>query len=269
MAMNRYFDRIHNGVPIDDVEIIDMHAHLGPHFNMFIPACDAESMIRNMDLCGIDKTVLSSTLSWDSDFLFGNTMMLEAICAHRGRLYGACAINGNYPELSHDELERCFSEEKDVVMIKIHPLITKCKMNDRRMKGIFDFASKRKLFVLAHTWLDEDPYGNQDLFAEVAKDYPDIKWIMGHSGGPYGSLHAVEIAQETENIFLDIALSMCPAQQIEFFVKEVGSERVLFGTDNPYIDPRPQIGRVGLARISQKDRMNIFSANARRFINFD
>jgi predicted TIM-barrel fold metal-dependent hydrolase len=108
-----------------------------------------------------------------------------------------------------------------------------------------------------------------DIFAEVAKDYPDIKWIMAHCGGPYGTFHAVEIAQEIENIFLDTALSMCPAQQIEFLVKEVGSERVLFATDNPFIDPRPQIGRVGLAQISHQDRINIFSGNARRFLDFD
>jgi len=83
-----------------------------------------------------------------------------------------------------------------------------------------------------------------------------------------GSGNSKELAKQTKNIFLDIALSMCPAQQIEFFVKELGSERVLFGTDNPFIDPRAQVGRVGLAQIPHKDKVNIFSANVRRFIDF-
>jgi len=111
--------------------------------------------------------------------------------------------------------------------------------------------------------------GNQDLFAEVVKDYPEINWLMGHSGGPYGGYHAVEIAQEIPNVYLDITLSMCPARQIEFFVREVGSERVMFGTDNPFIDPRPNIGRVALAEISHDDRVNIFGGNAQRLIKFD
>lgn len=267
--MSDYFSRIHSGSPIDDVEIIDIHAHLGPYFNMHIPACDAESMIHNMDLCGIDKAILSANLSWTADFVFGNKMMLEAVRAHQGRFYGACGVNGNYPELSVDELERCFSESQDVVMVKVHPFLTKCKMSDRRMERIYEFASKRKLFVLVHTWLDDDPYGNQDLFASTAKDYPGVRWIMGHSGGPHGSYHAVELAREVKNIYLDLALSMCPARQVEFFVSEVGSERVMFGTDNPFIDPRPQVGRVCLAKISQQDRINIFGANARRHIKFD
>lgn len=266
--MTDYFERIHSGLPLADVGIIDLHAHLGPTYNMHIPACDAPSMVHLMDLCGIDKAVVSATLSWEADFVLGNTMMLDAIARFPGRLYGACAVNGNYPGLSLRELERSFAH-KGVVIVKIHPSGTKCKLNDRRLEAVLEFASKRKLFVLVHTWLDDDPYGNQDLFAEVARDNPDIKWIMGHSGGPYGSAHAVELAQKVENIYLDITLSMCPARQIEFFVREVGSKRILFGTDNPFIDPRPQIGRVGLAQVSDEDKVNIFGANARRHISFD
>lgn len=266
--MTEYFDQIHNGTPITDVEIIDLHAHLGPTGIMHIPSNNAESMVRIMDLCGIDKTVVSPISGIDADIVLGNNIMVESIRAHRGRLYGACIVNGHYPELSLDELHRCFSMEKDVKMIKIHPFSTFCSMKDPRMKNIYRFASEKKLTVLVHTWLDKDPYGNQDIFAGVAADYPDINWIMGHSGGSHGSFHAVELAGKCDNIFLDLTLSMAPARQIEFFVSELGSERIIFGTDNPYLDPRPQIGRVGLADITHGDRVNIFSDNARKLIDF-
>lgn len=265
--MTEYFDKIHEGIPINDVEIIDCHAHLGPYFNMYIPDCDAESMVRNMDRCGIDRTIVSTTTGFTADFVMGNTIMLQSVKFHKNRLYGACQVNGHYPELSMNELERCF-QEKNVVMIKIHPLLTKCALNAKQLQPVYRYASDRKLFILVHTWLDGDPYGSQDIFAQVAREYPEIKWIMGHSGGPYGSRHAVELAAEIPNIFLDITLSMCPARQIEYFVKEIGSERILFGTDNPFIDPRPQIGRVGLAEISHEDRINIFNKNIKRYINF-
>ncbi len=266
--MTTYFDLIHGGIPLSGVEIIDLHAHLGPARFMHIPANDPAGMIEAMDLCGIDKTVVSTTVGIDADIVLGNNSMLEAVRSYRGRLYGACMVNGHYPELSLDELHRCFSEEKDVKMVKVHPFSTFCNIKDSRMKGIFRFASDRRLVVLVHTWLDNDLYGNQDIFAEIARDYPDIQWIMGHSGGPYGSQHAVELAQKSDNILLDTTLSMTPAGQIEFFVSEIGSERVIFGTDNPFLNPRPQIGRIGLADISQRDRVNIFSGNAHRLIDF-
>jgi predicted TIM-barrel fold metal-dependent hydrolase len=266
--MKDFAEKIHSGRPLEDIEIIDLHAHLGPYFNMHIPASSASAIVKTMDTCGIDKAVISTTLSWDGDLELGNSMMLEAMSAHPGRLYGACAVSGHYPELSLTELDRTFAT-REVVMIKIHPSGSKCRLDDRRMNGIFNFAARRHLLVLVHTWLDNDPYGNQDIFAGVAADYPEVKWLMGHSGGPFGSVHAVELAQKAENIFLDITLSMCPAQQIEFFVREVGSERILFGTDNPFIDPRPQVGRVALANISDQDKLNIFGLNARRCVHFD
>ena len=126
--MTEYFDRIHEGLPIEDIEIIDLHAHLGPYFNMHIPMSDAHSMVSLMDRCGIDKTVVSPTPGICSDLVYGNNLMLEALRTHRGKLYGACIVNGNYPELSFDELDRCFAEDKHVVMIKIHPFLPYCKM---------------------------------------------------------------------------------------------------------------------------------------------
>ncbi|MFC1650519.1 amidohydrolase family protein [Candidatus Latescibacterota bacterium] len=262
--MSEYFDYIHEGRPIDDIEIIDAHAHLGPSGGFHVPKCSPEDMIRMMDTCGIDKTVVSPTPGITGDMVFGNNLMLDEVKKHRGRLYGACYVNGNYPELSVDELNRCFGEDSDVVIMKIHPILAKCGMNDRRMKKMYEFASARKLFVIVHTWLDEDPYGNLDIFSGVVRDYPDINWLMGHSGGPYGGRRAVEIAIESPNVFLDITMSMCPARQIEFFVGEVGSERVIFATDNPFIDPRPSIGRIALAEISREDMINIFGGNAKR-----
>jgi len=266
--MSEYFDMIHEGVPITDIEIIDVHAHMGPSGGFYTPLRDPYDMIWMMDRCGIDKTVISPTPGISSDMVLGNTMMLETIGKHRGRLYGMCLVNGHYPELSLDELHRCFEADRDVVAMKIHPIESRCRMDDRRMRKIYEYANDHRLFTIVHTWLDEDPYGNQDMFAGIAREYPDIKWLMGHSGGPYGGPHAVEIAREIPNVYLDITMSMCPARQTEFFVKEVGSERVMFATDNPYIDPRPHIGRIALADISRKDMVNIFGANARRLIPF-
>jgi len=267
--MKEYFDRVHEGLPIDGVEIIDFHAHIGPYFNMNIPVNDPDGMVRLMDRCGIAKTVCSTTSALNGDIAAGNDIMLDAVRKHRGRLYGACAVNGNYPELSMDELERCFAADRDVKYVKVHPILACCKMNDRRMRPIYDFAAERGLFVLAHTWLDNDPYGNLDIFTGVARDWPGIKFLMGHSGGPFAGVRAVDIAKDLPNVFLDLTISSCPARQIEFFVREVGSERVIFGTDNPFIDPRPQIGRLFLADIGRDDLLNIAGLNVRRYISFD
>lgn len=267
--MTEFAMKIHRGQPIDDMEIIDLHAHLGPYFNMHVPMVSADDMIVSMDRLGIDKVVASATPGIYSDLIMGNDLTLEAIRKYPGRFYGACLVNGNFPGLSMDELHRCFDDEDGFVLIKVHPVLAHCKMDAPEMRKIYEYASENRLFVLVHTWYEGDPFGSQDQFAAMAREYPDALWIMGHSGGPFGSRYAVEIAEELPNVFLDLTLSMCPAQQIEEFVRCIGSERVVFGTDNPFIDPRPALGRVFLADIERNDLENIVSGNAKRYIAFD
>lgn len=267
--MNHYFEKIHQGLPLSDVEIIDIHAHLGPNGVMHIPRNSAEDMVQTMDACGIDKVVVSAHAGIDADIVLGNNMVFDAISKFPGRIFGACMVNGHYPDLSVDELNRCFGHAENFKIIKIHPFSTSCGLNDKRMNPILKFAADRRMVVLVHTWLDGDEFGNLEIFKNMAVEYPSINWIMGHSGGPFGSYHAAEIAKKLKNVYLDLTISMGPARQVEYFVNEVGAERVLFGTDNPFLDPRPQVGRVGLADISEEAKKNIFGSNARRLVKFD
>ena len=49
----------------------------------------------------------------------------------------------------------------------------------------------------------------------------------------------------------------------------VGADRILFGTDLPFIDCRPQVGYVAAARISDDDKRRIFGRNARKLFRLE
>lgn len=54
---------------------------------------------------------------------------------------------------------------------------------------------------------------------------------------------------------------------IEYFVKEIGAEKILFGTDSPMRDPRPQVGWLAYADISFEDKKLIFGGNMKRILD--
>ncbi len=54
---------------------------------------------------------------------------------------------------------------------------------------------------------------------------------------------------------------------IEYMVKELGSERVLYGSDAPMRDPFPQFGWVVYADISEEDKKNILGRNMQRILS--
>jgi predicted TIM-barrel fold metal-dependent hydrolase len=49
-------------------------------------------------------------------------------------------------------------------------------------------------------------------------------------------------------------------------VNEAGADRVLFGSDMPLMDPRPQIGKIITADISDEAKQLILGDNARRLL---
>jgi predicted TIM-barrel fold metal-dependent hydrolase len=53
---------------------------------------------------------------------------------------------------------------------------------------------------------------------------------------------------------------------IEKFAAEVGSERMLFGTDLPWFDPQHAIGVLLSAQINDEDRHNICHRNAEKLL---
>jgi len=48
---------------------------------------------------------------------------------------------------------------------------------------------------------------------------------------------------------------------IEYLVEQVGADRVLFGTDAPMRDPRPQATWLAFTRLRESDKKKIYGEN--------
>lgn len=103
------------------------------------------------------------------------------------------------------------------------------------------------------------------MFAGIGKAYPRAQILLGHSGASaVGMDQSIKAAQEAENVHLDLTASYMPYGMLEVIVASVGAERVLFGTDIPFLDGRPKIGQIASARISDEDKRKVFGLNAKR-----
>ncbi|HTR98631.1 MAG TPA: amidohydrolase family protein, partial [Bacteroidota bacterium] len=102
---------------------------------------------------------------------------------------------------------------------------------------------------------------------DLAKRYPDISFIMAHSGASFKDARlAIEIAQANPNVYLEITLTAVTYRVIEFMVKHVGADRVLFGTDQPMRDPIPQFGWVVYAHCTPAEKEKILGLNMKKII---
>lgn len=248
--------------------IIDAHAHLGRSPQFHFPDISVERMLQVMDALQIERAICSHLAmlygAWDLGFR-------ESVEAHRetgGRIllyavYDPCQPQG----LSF--VERCLDQE-GFVGVKIHPSIHRCYADDDRYEAVWQFAARRKLPILTHSWdiSEQNPaqkFSFPARFERFVAAYPEVALILGHAGGRYhGHKAAAALAARYKNVLVDTAGDCYTLGLIEYLVEQVGADRVLFGSDLTWIDPRTQLGMILDADVSDETKRNILSENAAR-----
>ncbi|MEM2914368.1 MAG: TatD family hydrolase [Candidatus Bathyarchaeia archaeon] len=239
-----------------------MHAHCGLEQAIYIPDPSIERIIKNMDRRGIKISVVSSLQAMHSDGLRGNRLLKEDIRKHASRLKGYWTINPNYcKEL--DEYLHDFSET-EFVGFKFWSDYHKYPLTGQKYEPVLKYADEHGLLILMHVWKG-NKYNTPLMVAKLAKKYPNITIIMGHSA--YGEWEkAIVVAKKYSNVYLDLTSSYRVNGVVDWLVKDVGSERILFGTDTPWFDPYCGIGCILFSRITDEDKHNIFHRNAERLL---
>lgn len=271
--MDYFVKTANEGKPFNDAFIFDCHGHFGEFNGFYIPNTSAEKIVEVLDKVGINKVAIST---FADGLPFGNEIVAnQAVSSHPDRFIGYSRVNGNYPEIMRDELTRCF-DEFGFKGIKLHPYCDQVLPSAQGYRPAWEFANERNCSVLIHTWGSlrySDPlleFCFPSKFEQIAKDYPDANLILGHSGGEYdGVLEAIEVAKAFPNVYLDTASSRLYPGVIEMMVKEVGADKVLYGSDIPFLSAVPQIGKVVNANISEEDKRKILGLNTAKLFGLE
>lgn len=143
-------------------------------------------------------------------------------------------------------------KNKKCVGIKLHPRIHSYTLAEYGEK-IFSFAEERSAIVQMH-------YGRED-YVSFANSFPHVTFIVAHLGGML-HIDAVKNAKH-RNVYTDTSgMDSLRNTLIEYAVSQIGSDRILFGTDT--YAAGAQRGRIEYALISQQDKENILLNNAKK-----
>ena len=151
------------------------------------------------------------------------------------------------------------------VGIKIHPEEHVYPIQDHGA-AIFEFAARHRTVVLSHSSEKNSLASELVLFAN---QFPEMKLILAHIGCGWDGdcTHQVRAIQQSRhgNVFADTssARSITP-NLIEWAVREVGADRVLFGTDSPLYHTSMQRIRIDHADLTDSEKLLILCKNAER-----
>lgn len=249
-----------------DTLVIDAHCHLGWFRNFHIPEPDADSIVAVFDRLGIDAGVFAAHAGISSDFRYGNDEVLAAVERHPGRVYGYCCINPNYPDEVSPELERCFANP-GFRGIKLHPeLHDDYPLDGPGYAPVWTYADQRRLPVLVHSYFGGD---SLETFAGIAEQYQGAQLLLGHGGLDLGVPQVIRLVHRFPNVFLDLTGPASWNGLVEFLAAEVGADRLIFGSDIPFVNAAQQLGGCAYARISTSERRKVLGANAAALFEID
>lgn len=249
--------------------IIDAHAHLGSSKELYYPDISIKTVLGIMNRLHIDRILQTHTLLFYGEYERGISESLEAFERSEGRILSYLVFNPREPEKSLEVIDDNIHKEP-FVGIKIHPSLHLYPADGEDYNIIWEYAAENNIVLLTHSWAisptnPSQIYSQVKLFEKYLKKYPEVKLILGHSGGlEKGIREAVGLARIYPHVYLDIAGDILFFGLIEFLVENAGSDKVLFGSDLTMLDPRINLGRVLMAKIGLEDKEKILGLNACR-----
>jgi uncharacterized protein len=250
------------------MEIWDLHCHLhGVPGNT--PEARLGKLIEYADRMGIARLCVFMGMEWSYDpvperLRQDNDEVLQAIQKFPGRAFGFVYLNPKHTQASLDELNRCV---RDGPMVGVKLWVAQ-RCNAAELDPIVERATELNALVFQHTWLKSG--GNlpgestpMDL-AELATRHPHATFVCGHSGGDWE--RGLRVIQPHKNVYAELGGGDPTAGFTEMAVRELGAERVLFGSDAGGRSFASQLAKVFGADISDSARRLIFGENLKRLL---
>ena len=249
--------------------IWDVHCHLSG-----IPGVTPDDRMARLleyaDRHGIDRLCVYMGMTWTfvpkpDDFRRQNDHVLDALEHWSERAFGFVYLNPQYVDESLAELERCVAKGP-MVGVKLW-VARRCA--DEQIDPIIKRATELKAVIFQHTWWkagDGNLPGEStpaDLAAMAARN-SDATLICGHTGGDWE--RGVRAIRPFKNVYADLAGGDPAAGFTEMAVRELGAQRVLYGSDAPGRSFASQLAKVHGADIPDDAKRLILGENLKRLL---
>lgn len=236
-------------------------------------------LISSMEKANIDKSVILPVAT--------NPLKVKSMNDY--------SINNNgkdnliYFGAMHPLFENCYDElkrikEAGIKGIKIHPVYQDVDINDIKFLKIFDSAAQLDLIVVTHAGEDIGFPGvikcSPEMIRDAINKVGKFKFVLAHMGGFRNWENVIENIYDTD-VFIDTSfsigkitslnekaenISLLSSDEAYKVIKTLGSERVLFGSDNPWGSQKRTIEIIEEMSLNKEEKENVFYKNALKLL---
>ena len=246
--------------------ITDCHYHVGEFSAEYKPGSSVEKTLALFERNSLERICInSSDAVFGGNYRRGNNYILSLCKKYPDKFLGFYVFNPNFIDSSNEMVD--YLENKGFAGVKIHPRIHQCDLSDNRYNCVWESSEKYRIPILAHTG-EGQMYSDPIAFMEISKEYPDGIFILGHGGESFAGINeSIEIVNNRENVFIDISgWGFMHRGVLEYVVKKVGADKLLFGSDAGWIDFNFAVGIVSFAEIGDEEKKKILGENMKKLL---
>lgn len=225
--------------------IIDIHGHIGEFRGYDLTTA---TLLANIDRFGVRLVLVSNIdgaelpgTTANTDELTTNRVTVETVRKYPGKLRGLIWTrpkDGSPAQIEPMLRETLSTTDKSRIFVglKIHPEMNDFPADDPRVDGYLALCEKYRLPAVFHSGKKGTNSAPEKIYA-AARRHPRVPVILYHMGFGRDHANALSVAKEAatkRDAQLYVETAQADPEAVLQAIKDLGSERVLFGTDATY-----------------------------------
>jgi predicted TIM-barrel fold metal-dependent hydrolase len=248
----------------DSFQVFDCHLHCpaenGEKWQWYKVTNSFEDFVSYLDKTGVQRGIINSQRSFGTkpeEFIAGNREVARYVEKYKGRFTGACVVNPLYIEESLKEIEYCHNQLGFVWVGELCNYMVPYLYSIREFEILVEHVVKLNMVLALHTEQGELEY--------VAQKFPQATIAFAHFGDDheYDDIFGrIDTVAKNPNFYLDTSgYGHDRVGVLEYAVKTIGPNRILFGSDFSINDPSTVIARIRNSFLTIEQKQKILSGN--------
>jgi predicted TIM-barrel fold metal-dependent hydrolase len=223
---------------------------------------DFKEFVAYLDKTGVGRGIINSqrcqvTGGRPADFIAGNREVARYVEKYKGRFVGACVVNPQFIDEALKEIEYCRKQLGFVWVGELCNYTVPYEYTIKEFSLLVEQVVKLGMVLDVHTEHEEIDY--------IVSSFPAATLVFPHFGDDKEYDHIfkrIDLVAKHSNCYIDTSgYGHDRMGMLEYAVKTVGPDRVLFGSDFSINDPSTVIARVQNSFLTEEQKRKVLSGN--------
>lgn len=220
-----------------------------------------EEFVRYLDRTGVQHGIINSVRCQEaktaSEFIAGNREVVRYVEKYKGRFLGACVVNPLFIDEALREIEECRKQFGFVWVGELCNYMAPYDYTIKEFERLVEQVVELNMVLDVHTDLEEMEY--------IIQKFPQATIVFPHFGDSREYDHIfkrIDLVARNLNCYLDTSgYGHDRMGMLEYAVKTIGPDRVLFGSDFSINDPGTVIARIQNSFLTEEQRRKVLAEN--------